>query len=194
MADKNTSGITDYQRRTGQDLPDQKVTKDTDLSPKGKDGEVFMETREADANIERIQKLVERVYWDDPSLPGDNDIDNDEEKRALEILALSKIVNGKMQVPCLWKEGEPDMKSSNYAFALTRLRSLFKQKTFNKEVYTSLDELFQQYLKDGIIEEVNIKGGSQMMRAYSTYMSHPLKIPKKITTLPITHLATISKL
>lgn len=58
MAD---SKVTDEMRKTGNDLPEQKVTtdKETGFSSDQKDGEIFMETREADANIERARKLAE---------------------------------------------------------------------------------------------------------------------------------------
>lgn len=51
--------VTDYQRRSGTGLPEQPVTNDTDIEPKGKDNEILMPTREGDANIERARKLAD---------------------------------------------------------------------------------------------------------------------------------------
>ena len=65
-----------------------------------------------------------------------------------------EVVNGKVRLPCLWKEGEPDL-PSNYDYAKHRATTLTKSKSMrDKKIRAAYDDTFVQWEKEGIIKRV----------------------------------------
>ena len=68
-----------------------------------------------------------------------------------------RMVDGKMQLPCLWKRGEPKIRS-NFNFAKQRLDSLIQSKHMkDPKVRAAVNETFSNYEKEGIVKRITVE-------------------------------------
>ncbi len=78
-----------------------------------------------------------------------------EEQRCLDLINNSyRNVDGRAYVSPIWKEGQPEPGLNTFGVAKARLMNVHKK--LDDVGYKSLDDVFQEYLKAGIIEKVDI--------------------------------------
>ncbi len=109
--------------------------------------------RQKDALLQRLNEQVAK-HWAMDEFP-EQEPYTKEEQRCIDMLDKSyEVRNGKAYVSPLWKEGQPEKGLNNYPFALARLRSVHKK--LDDKSWTGLDTIFEEYMKAGIIEKVEV--------------------------------------
>ncbi len=138
-------------------------------------------TRQKDALIARLNEQVAK-HWAMEEFP-DEEPYTKEEQRCLNTLDKSyKIIDGKAQVSPLWKEGQPEQGLNNYPFALARLRGVHKK--LDDRSYNSLDSIFEEYIKAGIIEKVAVPDDERYKEDALYWAMFPV-VNKKSETTPV---------
>ena len=114
----------------------------------------YSEMKQQAMDVE-LNDLV-RKSIDMESLRTDEDmVPSREERRAVEQLRkATKLEDGRVEAPCLWKDGEPQL-PNNYAYALTRLKNQEKSKIMKDPVALKMfQDLFHEMVDSGFLELV----------------------------------------
>ena len=91
-----------------------------------------------------------------------------------------RIEQGRVVLPCLWKDGTSNI-LPNYDYARGRLRSLLKTKIMNEEnIKKAYEEVFNQWETDGIITQITLTDPRKKPTYYWPHF--PVCRPDKTTT------------
>ncbi len=138
-------------------------------------------TRQKDALLKRLNEQVAK-HWAMEDFPEEEGYTKEELRCFNQMDKSYKVKDGKAYVAPLWKEGQPEEGLNNYPFALARLRSVHRK--LDDKSWSSLDTIFEEYIKAGIIEKVAVTDDDRYNKDGLYWAMFPV-INKKSETTPV---------
>ena len=102
-----------------------------------------------------------------------------EDKRCLSsLIEETKLVEGKYQVPMLWKKGNQKL-LNNYEATLRRLKPLRRRLQKNRELFNKYKQTINNYIKQGYVRKLTEEEREKASNRTWYLPRHPVFNPKK---------------